>query len=240
MVDEESKVPRNRKERRAAAKESGRPVERPSSMPKVNSESIPLGQPDRSGPKSKTLLDIYNDKKALIEQGQPFDIKHQDGRVRDESGNILTAGQAGHGDHDEPIGPTGNTVFWTFTLGMLHTTLDTLVFSQYRQEIEWGSIFRRTGTALPILFSLIYITRIDMVERKFKNVKQVIFFVVAVATGCYTIHVSNRYDYFAVMKQAPPLGTLWIWSVIEMDLAFAAASIAVNLVYLYWKGYSVA
>ena len=60
----------------------------------------------------------------------------------------------------------------------------------------------------------------------------------AVGVGCYTIHVTNRYDYFAVMKRAPALGTLWVWSVIEMDLLWAVGSVAVNVGWSYWKGYT--
>lgn len=52
------------------------------------------------------------------------------------------------------------------------------------------------------------------------------------------IYVGNTYDYYAVMKQAPPVGTLWVWSVIEMRLEFCLASVAVNLGYLWWNGFS--
>ena len=71
--------PKNRKERRQAAKESGKPIEPPTQTPKFK-----LEQPDRSGPKEATLLDLYEQKKSLLEHGQPFDNKHQDGQVRDE------------------------------------------------------------------------------------------------------------------------------------------------------------
>ena len=220
--------PRNRKERRAAAKESGQPVERPSSTPKIK-----LAQADRSKPKTKTLLDLYDEKKALLDQGQPFDQKYEDGLVRDEGGNIL---EAGLGD-GEPIGPVGNAVFWSVTLAMVHFTLDVLVYNQYRQEIEWQPIFSRTFFMLPVLFLLVFMMGSEMASR-FPNAKQILFFVVAVGAGCYTIHVANRYGYFAVMKQAPPLGTLWIWSVIEMKLPFATASVVADLGFLWWKGYS--
>lgn len=227
----EETAPRNRKERRAAARESGKPIAPPTSTPKFK-----LQQPDRSGPKSKTLLDIYEDKKALLDQGQPFDKKYDDGAVRDEGGNILEAGLGG-GDDDEPIGPVGNAVFWSVCLAMVHFTLDVLVYNQYRQEMEWWPIFQRTFLMLPILFLLLFMTRSETAS-SFPTARQIFFCVVAVGTGCYTIHVSNRYEYFAVMKQAPPLGTLWIWSVIELKLAFAALSVACNLAYLWYKGYS--
>ena len=221
--------PKNRKERRAAAKESGKPVPAATSTPKIK-----MQQPDRSGPKSKTLLDLYEEKKSLLEHGQPFDAKHEDGAVRDEGGNIL---EAGLGDGD-PIGPFGNAVFWSVSLAMIHFTLDVLVWNQYRQEIEWWPLFQRTFTILPVLFLLLYMMASETAS-KFPFIKQIFFLAVGVSAGCYTIYAANRYDYFAVMKQAPPLGTLWIWSVIEMELKYAAACVMANVGFLWYNGYSI-
>lgn len=192
-----------------------------------------MQQPDRSGPKGKTLMDLYEEKKALLNQGQSFGPKHEDGPVKDEGGNIF---EAGLGDGD-PIGPIGQAVFWAVTLAMLHFTLDVLVYNQYAMDILWAVIFKRTFKVLPILFLLVLMLRSEAAAR-FPNVKQVFYLATAAGAGCYTIHIVNRYGYLAVMKQAPPLGTLWIWSVIEMDLAFAAASVTANVAYLWWKGYS--
>lgn len=187
--------PKNRKERRAAAKESGKSVAPPTSTPKIKME-----QPDRSQPKAKTLMDLYEDKKALLEHGQPFDNKHEDGLVRDEGGNILNAGL---GDED-PIGPFGNAIFWSITLAMIHFTLDVLVYNQYAQEILWTPIFQRTATILPVLFLLSFMMASEMASQ-FPNTKQVFFLAIGATAGCYTIHVANKYDYFAVMKQASTL-----------------------------------
>ncbi|KAK3048773.1 hypothetical protein LTR09_009885 [Extremus antarcticus] len=229
---DDSNGPRNRKERRAAARQSGQPISPPSSTPKLK-----MTQPDRSGPKSKTFMDIYEEKKHLLDAGQPFDPKHTDGLARNESGNILNVGLNSGNDDDEPIGPVGNAVLWALTLSMIHFTLDVLVYSQYRQEIEWAEIFKRTGVVLPILFLVVLVMRSSIAVR-FQLAQQVFYLGVAVAAGCYTIHAANRYGYYAVMKRCPPLGTLWIWSVIEMDLPWAAASVGVDMGFLWWKGYS--
>lgn len=228
MADDQEQ-PRNRRERRAAAKSSNKPVESPTSTPKIK-----LAQPDRSGPKGKTLLDLVEERKHLLEQGTPFDKKYTDGLVRDEGGNIL---EAGLGD-GEPIGPIGDAVFWAVCLTMFHFTLDVLTFQQYRQEIEWLPIWKRTALVLPILWLTIYVMR-SQTARKIEVARQLFFLVLGVGAGCYTIHVGNVYDYYAVMKQAPPLGTLWVWSVIEMQLPYALVSIASNLGYMYFKGYAV-
>lgn len=226
-MSDSQEQPRNRRERRAAAKSSGKPVESPTSTPKIK-----LAQPDRSGPKSKTLLDLYDDKKALLEKGQPFDKQYDDGLVRDEGGNIL---EAGLGD-GEPIGPIGEAIFWAVCLAMFHFTLDVLTFNQYRQEIEWQPIFKRTGLVLPILWLLVYALR-SPTARKVEVARQLFFLAVGISAGCYTIYVGNVYDYYAVMKQAPPLGTLWVWSVIEMRLPYALVGVATNLGFMYYKGF---
>lgn len=226
MGDEDK--PKNRRERRAAAKESGKPVEPASTTPKIK-----MAQPDRSRPNGKTLLDIYEEKKELLAQGQPFDKKYEDGLARGESGNIL---EAGLGD-GEPIGPIGNAIFWSVCLTMFHFTLDVLVYHQYSQEVYWDAIFKRSGTILPILFLVIYMMRSDLAMR-FATARQLLFFATAVTAGCYLIHAGNNFDYFAVMKQAPPLGALWVYSVIELNLPFAAASLLVDIGYLWYNGYS--
>lgn len=226
MSDE---APRNRKERRAAAKESGKPIEPPTKTPHLK-----LAQPDRSGPKGKTLLDVYEDKKSLLDQGQPFDTKYSDGIPRGESGNILDVGL---GENDEPIGLVGESVFWSVCLVMFHFTLDVLVYNQFAQEVVWSAVVKRTFTMLPILFLVVYILRSDLAKR-LGIVRQIFFLVSGVVTGCYLIHAGNKYQYFAVMKQAPPLGTLWVYSVIEMDLWFAVGSVVLNVAFLFYGGYS--
>ncbi|CAK4034386.1 hypothetical protein MYCFIDRAFT_82597 [Lecanosticta acicola] len=225
----ESGKPKNRKERRAAAKESGKSIEPATSTPKIK-----MSHPDYSKPKGKTLLDIYEEKRELLDKGQPFDPQYQDGLPRGESGNILEAG-LGEG---EPIGPVGDAVFWAACLTMFHFTLDVLVYNQYAQEIVWSTIYKRTGTILPILFLVIYMSRTSLAKR-LGLLRQVLFLGVAVGSGCYLIHAGNNYDYLAVMKQAPPLGTVWVYSVIEMDLAFAASSLVIDAGFLLWNGYSV-
>lgn len=228
---EEDTGPRNRKERRQAARESGKPIEPPSSTPKIK-----MAKADRSKPQGKTMMDLYDERQSLINQGQPFDSKYKDNKVRDEGGNILEAG-LGEPD-DEPIGPMGNAVFWSLSLSMIHFTLDVLVYQQYRQEILWGAICQRTAIILPILFLMVWMLGTETAN-KFALLKQIVYCAIGTAVGCYTIHITNVYDYFFVMKQAPPLGTLWIWTVIEMKLPYGAASVAVDLAFLWWKGYSV-
>lgn len=69
--------------------------------------------------------------------------------------------------------------------------------------------------------------------------RQAIFFAASCVAGCYLIHISNEYGYLSIMKQAPPVGCLWLWAVVEMDLRWAVPSLAVAGAFMWQGGYSV-
>lgn len=239
MADPDQNTPRNRKERRQAAKDNGK---HPSTSTLHASSQIPMAQPDRSGPKGKTLLDIAEERtrsnalNSMMNSGQPFSPTLGDGLARDENGRVLLP--ARDEDQDPPIGQVGESFFLCTSLTMVHFTLDVLVYHQYAQEIVWSEIVRRTFIIYPILFLAIYLLHSETAA-KLQLLRQLFCLSVAVASGCYMIYAGNTFDYFAVMKRAPPLGTLWIWSVIEMKLPYAVASIVVDLAFMFYNGYTV-
>jgi hypothetical protein len=61
----------------------------------------------------------------------------------------------------------------------------------------------------------------------------------AIAAGCYVVTAVNRYGYYFVMKKTPPLGTLWIWAVVELDILGAVASLGAVWGYAWYYGYAV-
>jgi hypothetical protein len=63
--------------------------------------------------------------------------------------------------------------------------------------------------------------------------------VASIAAGCYLIYVTNEFGYMAVMKQAPTVGCVWVWSVIELELPWAVLSLVAAGGYLWSKGYSI-
>jgi hypothetical protein len=69
--------------------------------------------------------------------------------------------------------------------------------------------------------------------------RQFIFFIMSSLSGCAVIQVTNSEGYLAVMKRAPPLACLWVWAVVELDLTWAALSLAIAAGFLWGNGYSV-
>ncbi|KAK5140302.1 hypothetical protein BJ546DRAFT_203654 [Cryomyces antarcticus] len=216
--------PRNRKQQRAAARDTSKKADHLDQ----GTTGIKLAQPDRSGPKSKTLFELADERQALLDKGKPFAKQSRTDEPKEGDGDLA----------NDPLGTFGDAVLYGSTLSMLHFTLDVLVYHQYRQDIEWREIFARTGTVLPILFFLVYVLHSEAASR-FAIAKQIFYLVTAVVAGCYMVYIGNMYSYFAVLKRAPPVGTLWVWSVIEMRLAYALTSLAVVGGFLWWGGFTI-
>ena len=143
----------------------------------------------------------------------------------------------------EPVSlqPLLESIFYALCLSMLHFTLDVLVYSQYRQSVEWKPIIVRTVKALPLLTVIVYAFNAEhglISETRLGVVRQTMFMLAAVAAGCYMVHSVHNDGYFAVMKQVPPIGTLWIWSVVEMRIGWAVTSLAGVGAYMWRFGYS--
>lgn len=207
----------------------------------TSADDIPMAVPSITKPQGKTLYDLAAEREAVLSNLAPFDKLHKDGRIRDENGNILkfksatpTPSQTPQTTYDHIL----DALLLTLTMSMLHFTLDILVYNQYRQSIEWLPIAKRSATLFPILFMLIY-TLNSRLAARFPFARQVLFFAMAIGAGCYMLHIGNTYDYYAVMKQAPPVGTVWIWSVYEMRLGFAVTSLGINAAYAFYRGYTV-
>jgi hypothetical protein len=213
-------------------------------MGRKKDAKIKLAHPDRSGPdpSRETLLDIA-EKRGLLKAQQ--------------------AAEEGLDDSGEPlVGRLGESILWSISLTMLHFTLDVLVANQYAVAIKWPVLIARTAQAFPsklhsstsrgvltdpvILFFFysfhhhqsppILLPRLP--PRIQPLLHQLLFFVSSITAGCYLIYITNMHGYYAVMKQAPPLGCLWIWSVIELDIFWATGSLIFCGIFLKAGGYS--
>ena len=227
----DSRGPRNRKERHAAG------IKHETS----GSSSIPLVKPPRDPPTAKTLFEIAAERQTQLQGGEPF-AKNKDSSAIitttqiNADGTLSDISPQGESQFvDDPIGPLGQAIFYALTLTMLHFTLDVLVHHQYRQEIGWLLIVQRTSITFPILLALLYVLH----ARSSTLWAQMMFLGMSVGAGCYLIYSSNELAYFAVMKRAPPLGTLWIWSVVEMRLPLAMGSIFAVGGYFWWGEYTI-
>lgn len=219
-------VPRNRAERRKAAKDS------PFLHQTVS--GIPLAQPDRSGPKSKTLFELAAERQAELEASGFY---KNEGKTKLGPNGENNAQFISSDEDDEPIGPLGEALVYTISLAAVHFTLDVLVFNQYRQEIVWNEIMWKTLRMIPGLYILLFLLKCHTAMR-FPQARQAVFLAGSIAAGCYLIHTGNQDGYYAIMKTIPPVGVLWIWSMVEMSLWGCLVNAAVVGGYTWYNGFS--
>ncbi|KAE8444942.1 hypothetical protein EG329_014069 [Mollisiaceae sp. DMI_Dod_QoI] len=192
---------------------------------------IKLSQPDRSGPDptQETLLDMA-EKRGLLKTAED----EQEVGGLDENGEPL-------------IGRFGESFLWSISLTMLHFTLDVLAAHQYAVAIKWPDLLNRTAQAFPIILLLVYSFHphptpsplLPTLPARIQPLAhQIFFFAGSLAAGCYLIYITNKHGYYAVMKQSPPLGCLWIWSVIELNVFWATGSLICCGLFLKFGGYN--
>ncbi|KAK3313711.1 hypothetical protein B0H66DRAFT_358710 [Apodospora peruviana] len=210
--------------------------------------NIKLKQPDRAGPTEQTLLELA-DARGLFEQAK----KKEDANKKKKAIQKKSTAQSDDEEGDFELSPTAErileTLLWAVSLTMLHFTLDVLVLHQYSADrILWPKVCTRAGQALLVFGMLVYTlhphasspTLIPGLPARVQSaVRQAVFFVTSICAGCYLIYITNMFGYLAVMKQAPPLGCLWVWSVIELDLPWAVLSLACDGFFLWWRGYDI-
>jgi len=187
--------------------------------------SIPLTQPDRTGPdpSRETLLGIAEKSGLLNDEGQA----------------------AAEGDEELVFGRAFEALLWSISLTMVHFTLDVLVYHQYAVALKWPVVISRSLQAFPVIFFLMYslhphtIPSIILPQSNLypEWLGQIFFFTGSAAAGCYLIYISNVHGYLAIMRRAPPVGCIWIWSVIELNLPWAVGSLACCGAFLWWNGY---
>ncbi|TWU72378.1 hypothetical protein ED733_003959 [Metarhizium rileyi] len=220
---------------------------------RAGNANMKLRQPDRSGPTEQTLLD-FADQHNLFQQARQREKEIAKGTGNRSSADTSHCAAADDDDRNEapalsPGAERGlEAALWTATIAMLHFTFDVLVQNQYGREIEWSDVCVRTGRAWLIFLFLFYFLHpfsadavlISGLPGRFQRpLRQTVFFMMSVVSGCYLIYISNTYSYLATMKQAPPLGCLWLWAVVELDLAWGCLSLLLAAVFLKKEGYGI-
>ncbi|CAM1510217.1 Fc.00g005520.m01.CDS01 [Cosmosporella sp. VM-42] len=209
-------------------------------------KNIKLKQPDRSGPSEKTLFELAEERELMLKaEMREKELKSQrqrQGQNEEEESE----------DEGPILSPRAErfleAMLWTSTLAMMHFTFDVLVQNQYGTSIKWNKIWWRAGQAWMMFLILFYPLHphkanpilVPGVPKKYQHpIRQTIFFAMSVISGCYLIYITNTFGYLAIMKRAPPLGCLWIWAVVEMDLLWACLSLFVAGGFLYQGGYDI-
>jgi hypothetical protein len=219
-------TPRNRRERRAAAKQSAS---------NTDSQEIPMTRPDYDAkPKGKTLLEIAEERKAELMAAAATKQKELDSKAGKKT--KVDVEKEEDFDPDAPLGAFPIAVLYTISLSALHLTLDVLVLTQYHQDVLWSEIFGRLAKLTPALLLAVWLSHTEQ-AKSFHILRQFAFLAVSVAAGCFIIKSGNENGYYLVMQQVPPVGTVWVWSVVEMEVVWSIVHVLTVAGYMWSKGY---
>lgn len=213
----------NRKERRAKARSK--------------KETVPLHQPSREPPKSKTLVEIAAERQLLNTSSQsqaPSVITtkiNPDGTLSTTDSDVDSSALAET--------PYLDVALYTTTLTVLHFTLTVLVHHQYASSPpSLSSIFYSSTVASPTPALLLVLVAL-LHPRSSQLVTQLLFAALSLAAGVWLVYASNEDPYMAVMKKAPPLGTLWVWAIVEMNWEWALGCLGIVAAWGWFNGYSI-
>jgi len=138
-------------------------------------------------------------------------------------------------DDDEDY-PLAEEIFAATTLlipmSFLLLMMYILIHFQYGQKPSWDVITNRMLSGVPILAIFIFYTS----RYKHKRWAQAGLFVLSVVSGSRMIYQVNHSNWLANMQQCPPIGTIWVYTVLQLDLGPAALALSTVGVWAWWTG----
>ncbi|KAH9007005.1 hypothetical protein EDB86DRAFT_2869499 [Lactarius hatsudake] len=138
-------------------------------------------------------------------------------------------------DDDEDY-PLAEEIFVATTLlipmSFLLLMMYILVHFQYGQQPSWDIITNRMLSSVPILAIFIFYTN----RYKHRRWAQAGFFILSVLSGTRMIYQVNYSNWLLNMQQCPPIGTIWVYTVLQLDLGPAALALSTVGVWVWWTG----
>ncbi|KAG8764324.1 hypothetical protein FRC15_007686 [Serendipita sp. 397] len=167
-------------------------------------------------------------------------------RIIQESGilKIATENQATIspivGRKDEPskatlIDELLDTVILLIPFSFLYVGMDIMVKQQYAQHPNFREELEQYLSAIPILALFIFYSN----RYKPKLLLQIAMSLASVASGCRLVYIINKSPFGIVIQQAPPLGVIWVYTIVQLHLAYACLALAAVFVYVRAYGMKI-
>ncbi|KAJ7276290.1 hypothetical protein B0H12DRAFT_1199092 [Mycena haematopus] len=179
--------------------------------------------PSRSKPKSP--------KSKLVEISED-----EQWRLINESG-VLKSGalKAVPSPSDDAGSSLGEEIFSASLLIIPCTSLlllmQILIYNQYGQQVNLKTIVDRLVEGVPILSIFIFYT-----SRHKRNPRvQLLLFLLGSVAGSRMLFLIKRGGYLVNIRQCPPLVTLWVYVVIQLDLGLAVLNLVMVGAFCWWK-----
>jgi len=211
-------------------------------------ETTTLQQPPHSAPVGKSLIVKAAEREAELAASTPSPQQAASPNLISSTSTSSTT-QASSPAH---IAALLTTLLYAPTLTLLHYTFHILVLHQYSQlGSSLTSSSEPSGLLLRLLWQtfrryfivytvLVYIAHTPLLPFSwYPRPRQALFFLVASATGCGLVRMTNRAPYLQVVERAPAVGSLWVWCTLELGVEWAVGMMVVVLGYTWQGGFGI-
>ncbi|KAJ7129773.1 hypothetical protein C8R44DRAFT_615137 [Mycena epipterygia] len=123
--------------------------------------------------------------------------------------------------------------------------MDILIYQQYGQDPNLKTVVERMIQGVPILSIFVFYSKVstEMLTRylaasRYKRDQrmQLLLFLLGTAAGSRMLFLIKRGSYLVNIQQCPPLVTVWVYIVIQLDLGLAVLNLAMVGTFCWWKG----
>jgi len=124
-----------------------------------------------------------------------------------------------------------NAVMIIIPFSSLLLLMEILIHHQYGKTASFDIIMDRMLPGVPILSLFIFYTNRHKQDRRM----QFLLFILSIAVGTRMIYNFNHASWLVNMRQCSPLGTIWIYTIIQLHLIPAFLNLAVVGAFVWWK-----
>ncbi|KAG7449271.1 uncharacterized protein BT62DRAFT_888232 [Guyanagaster necrorhizus] len=110
--------------------------------------------------------------------------------------------------------------------------MEILIHRQYGKEATLKILTDKLISSVPILSVFIFYTT----RYKAHRTMQFGFFIIAGVVGPRMVYLLSRGSWLVNMKQCPPLATIWVYTIFQLDLGPAVLNLIGVAAYVWWKG----
>lgn len=114
-----------------------------------------------------------------------------------------------------------DTFLWSVPFTTVFVCLDVAIHAQYGQPMTIRSELGRVANVYPSAVFVVHYT----LHYPDQLLAKLLLFGLSAVGGSYMVYIMNRLSYLLVMRRVPPLGALWIFAVVRMQLSHALFSL---------------
>ncbi|WWC89122.1 uncharacterized protein L201_004040 [Kwoniella dendrophila CBS 6074] len=216
---------KNNKSKNAKATNTVDPDDIPLKRPSEISEDFKYNNETSSnGNRKKPLIDMdlpENSNLFTLNPGETISEDHLNGNDKNGQEEEEVSQVTEEEEEEDEI---FNTLIVAVPFTFLYLLLDILVHLQYNHRPTTEGLVKGCLTALPTnRYSDHWITNSFLMSS-------------SIIAGCRMIWLVNKSSWSVVTSQAPPMGTLWILTIVQLPLSRAVLALLFVGVWIWWKG----